>query len=119
MFRRAPLASKRAHGRDIRLEPLLLRAIRPRSQLDQRMQRHLHPGTLLLRHVHVIRVDTPQDGLVRHDDDILTAFQFHDDRLESDDYVAIGFSTPVAIVVLIIVSRFEIFRVPVRNLLVR
>ena len=83
------------------------------------MQRHLHPGTLLLRHVHVISVDTPQYGLMRHDDDVLTAFQFHDDRLKSDDYVAIGFSASVAIIVFIVVSRFEIFRVAVRNFLIR
>ena len=56
---------------------------------------------------------------MRHDDDILAAFQLHDDRLQSDDDVAIGFSAPVAIVVFIVVSRFEIFRVLVRNLLVR
>lgn len=83
------------------------------------MQRHLHPGTFLLRHVHIIRVDTPQHGLMRHDEDILTAFQLHDNWLKSDDHVAIGFSATVAIIVLIVVSRFEIFRVLVRNLLVR
>ncbi len=55
---------------------------------------------------------------MRHDDDVLAAFQFHDDRLQSDDDVAIGFSAPVAIVVFVVVSRFEIFGVSVRNLLV-
>ena len=119
MFRRTPFASKCAHGRNVRLKALLLRTIRPRGQLDQRMQRHLHPGTLLLRHVHVIRVDTPQHGLVRHDDDILTALQLHDDRLKPDNNVAIRLSTPVAIIVFIVISRFEIFGVLVRNLLVR
>lgn len=119
MFRRTALTPKGAHSRDVRLEPLLLGAVRPRGQLDQRVQRDLHPGTLLLRHVHVIRVDTPEHGLVRHDEDILAAFQFHNDRLESDDHVAVGFSAPVAIVVFIVVSRLEVFRVVVRNLLVR
>ena len=118
MFRRTPSGPERADSRNICAEPLLLRTVRPRGQLDQCMQRHFHPGTLLLRHVHVIRVDAPQYGLMRHDDDVLTAFQFHDDRLKSDDYVAIGFSAPVAIVVFVVVSRFEIFRVSVRNLLV-
>ena len=83
------------------------------------MQWNLHPRTLLLRHVHVIRVDAPQHGLMRHDDDILAAFQLHDDGLKSDDHVAIGFSAAVAIVVFIVVSRFEVFGVAVRNLLVR
>ena len=118
MFRRTPLTPKRADGGNIRFETLFLRAIRPRGQLDQRMQRHLHPGTLLLRHVHVIRVDAPQHGLMRHDDDVLAAFQFHDDRLKSDDDVTIGFSAAVAIVVFIVVSSFEIFGVLVRDLLV-
>ena len=89
MFRRTSLAPERAHGRNIRLEPLLLRAICPRGQLDQRVQWHLHPGTLLLWHVHVIGVDAPQHGLMRHDDDILTALQFHDDGLKPDDDVAV------------------------------
>lgn len=119
MFRCTSLTPKRAHSRNVCLEPLLFRTVRPRGQLDQCVQRHLHPGTLLLRHIHVIRVDTPQHGLMRHNDDILTAFQFHDDRLKSDNYVAIGLSAPVAIIIFIVVSRFEIFRVFVRNLLVR
>lgn len=118
MFRRAPLTSKRAHGRDIRLEALLLRAVRPRGQLDQRVQRHLHPGALLLRHVHVVRVDAPQHGLVRHDEDVLAAFQLHDDGLEPDDHVAVGFPAPVAVVVFVVVPRSEVFGVAVRNLLV-
>lgn len=83
------------------------------------MQRHLHPRTILLRHVHVVRVDAPQHGLMRHDDDVLTAFQFHDDRLKSDDDVTVRFSSPVAIVVFVVVSRFEVFGVLVRDLLVR
>ena len=119
MFRRTPLTPKRADGGNIRFEALLLGAVRPGGQLDQRMQRHLHPGTLLLRHVHIIRVDAPQHGLMRHDDDVLTALQLHDDGLESDDDVAIGFSAAVAVVVFVVVSRFEVFGVLVRDLLVR
>ena len=118
MFRRAPFTPERAHGRDVGLEPLLLRAVGPRGQLDQRVQRDLHPGALLLRHIHVVGVDAPEHGLMGHDDDILAAFEFHDDGLQSDDHVTIGFPAPVTIVVLVVVSRFEIFRVLVRNLLI-
>ena len=60
MLRRAPLAPKCAHGGDVRLEALLVRAVRPRVQLDQRVQGPLHPGALLLRHVHVVGVDAAQ-----------------------------------------------------------
>lgn len=74
MFRRTPLTPERADGWNVRREPLLLCTVRPRRQLDQRMQRHLHPGTLFLRRIHVVRVDAPQHSLMRHDDDILTAF---------------------------------------------
>ena len=118
MFRRTPFTPKRADGGNIRLEALLLRTIRPGRQLDKRMQRHLHPRTLLLRHIHIIGVDAPQDGLVRNNDDVLAALQLHDDGLEPNDHVAVGFPAPVAVVVLVVVSRFKVFRVPVRNLLV-
>ena len=89
MLRRTPLTPKRADGRDVRLEALLLGTVRPGGQLDERVQRHLHPGALLLRHVHVVGVDAPQHGLVGHDDDVLAALQFHDDGLEPDDDVAV------------------------------
>lgn len=55
---------------------------------------------------------------MRHDDDILTAFQLHYDWLKPDDYVAVGFPTPVAVVVLVVISRFEIFRILICDLLV-
>ena len=75
------------------------------------MQRHLHPGTLLLRHVHIIRVDAPQHRLMRHDDDILAPFELHDNRLEPDDHVSITLASSVAIVVFVVVARSEVFRV--------
>ena len=89
MLRRTPLTPKRADGGNIRLEALLLGTVGPGRQLDERVQRHLHPRALLLRHVHVVSVDAPQDGLVRHDDDVLAALEFHDDGLEPDDDVAV------------------------------
>ena len=89
MLRRTPLTPKRANSRDIRLEALFLGTVRPGRQLDERVQRYLHPGALLLRDVHVVSVDAPQHGLVRHDDDVLAALEFHDDGLEPDDDVAV------------------------------
>ena len=118
MFRRTAFTPKRTHSRDIGLEPLLLRAVRPRGELDERVQRDLHPGALFLRHVHVVGVDAPQHGLMGHDDDIFAAFEFHDDGLESDDHVAVGFPAQIAIVVLVVVSSFKVFGVLVRNLLI-
>ena len=46
---------------------------------------------------------------MRHNDDILAPLQLHDYRLKSDDDVAVGFPAPVAVVVFVVVSRFEIF----------
>lgn len=119
MFRRTPLTPKRAHSRNIRLEPLLLRRIRPRRQLNKRMQRHLHPGALLLRHVHVICIYAPQHGLMRDDDDILAAFELHDDGFQANDDVAIALAAPVPIIILVIISGPKILRVAIRNLLIR
>ena len=119
MLRRTPFTPKRAHGGDISLEPLLLGPVRPRRQLDERMQRDLHPRALLLRHIHVVGVDAAQDRLVGDDDDVLAPFEFHDDGFEPDDDVAVGLAAPVAVVVLVVVARLEVFRVAVRNVLVR
>lgn len=72
------------------------------------MQRHLHPRALLLTAPHEISINTPQNSLVRHDEDILAAFQLHDDRFEPDDYVTVGLPSQIAVVVLVVVARFEI-----------
>ena len=118
MLRRTPLSPKCADSRYIALESDLLSTIRPRRQFNQRMQWHLHPRTLLLRHIHVVGVYTPQHCLVRHYDNILAPFQFHDDGFETDHDVSIGFPAPVAVVVFVIVAGAEVFGVAVCNFLV-
>lgn len=118
MLRRTPFTPKRANRRNIRLEALLLGTIRPRGQLDKRMQRHLHPRTLLLRHIHIIRIDTPQHSLMCHNDDVLAALQLHDDRLEPDDDVAVGFAAAVAVIVFVVVASAEVFWVAICDFLV-
>ena len=83
------------------------------------MQWDFHPRAFLLRHVHVVCVNTPEDGLVRHDNDIVVLLKLHDDRLQADHHVPVRLSTPVPIVVFVVVSRYEVFRVELGNLLVR
>ena len=119
MLRRTPFTPKRADGGDIGLEALLLGAVGPGRELDERVQGDLHPRALLLRDIHVVGVDAPQDGLVGDDDDVLAPFELHDDGFEADDDVAVGLAAPVAVVVLVVVARLEVFRVAVRNVLVR
>lgn len=119
MFRRTAFAPKRAHGRDVGLEALLLGAVGAGRQLDERVQRDLHPGALLLRDVHVVGVDAAEDGLVRDDDDVLAALELHDDGLQPDDHVAVRLPAPITVVVLVVVARLEVLRVAVRDLLVR
>ena len=118
MLRRTSLLPKRAHRRNIRLKPHFLRTIRPRRQLNQRMQRHFHPRTLLLRYVHVVGIYTSQHGLVRDDDDVLAALEFHDYGFEADYHVAVGFTAAVAVVVFVVVAGAEVFGVAVGDFLV-
>lgn len=118
MLRRTPLAPPCAHSRDIRLEPLLLGTICPWGQLDKRMQWNLHPRALLLRHIHIIRIDTPQNSLMRDNNNILAALQFHDDGFQPDDDIPIRFAPAVAIVVFVVVTRAEVFRVLVCDFLI-
>ena len=113
-----PFTPKRTDCRNVSLEALLLRTIRSRCQFDQRMQRNLHPRALLLRHIHVIRIDAPQHRLMRNNDDILTALQFHDDGLKPNDDIAVALAATVAIIVFIIVAGAEIFGVAVCDFLI-
>ena len=118
MLRGGALAPPGRYGRDIRLDASLLRAVGARGQLDQSVQRDLHPGGLFLGHVQEIRVDTAQDGLVRDNKNVLATLELHDDRLEADDDVAVRLSPAVAVVVLVVVASFKVLRVAFRNVLV-
>ena len=119
MLRRAALLPERADGGDVGVESTLIGAVGARRELDERVQRHLHPGGLLLGHVHVVGVDAAQHGLVGDDDDVLAALQLHDDGLEPDDHIAVALAATVPVIVFIVVARLEVLRVPISDLLVR
>jgi len=118
MLRTTPLRPKRADSRNIRVEALFLRIVGLGRQLNKRVQGHFHPGTLLLRDVHVVSVDAAQDGLVRDDDDVLAALEFHDDGFEPDDDVAVTLAASVAVVVFVVVTGPEVFGESVFDFLV-
>ena len=90
MFRNTALASPRRHGLNSSLENLLIRSVRTRRQLDQRVQGHVEPRRFLLVLFHEVGVDAAQDGLVRDDEDVLAALQLHDYGLEPDYNVAVA-----------------------------
>ena len=117
-FSNGPFLAKGTHGRNARLENLHLRAIRPRRQLHQRMQRHILPRTLVLQQVHKIRIDAPQHSLMRDDDDVLAPLQLHDDGLQADDDVAIRLAAAIAVIVLVLVARGKVLGVLRGDLLV-
>jgi hypothetical protein len=56
---------------------------------------------------------------VADDEYVLAALEFHYDGLETDDHVAVRLAAAVAVVVLVVVARREVVRVPVLDLLVR
>lgn len=119
MLRRAAPRPKGAHGGDIGLVALLVGAVGLGGQLDEGMQRHLHPGRALLGHVHEVSVDAAQHGLVGDDDDVLGPLELHDDGLEPDHEVAVRLAAAVAVVVLVVVARPEVVRVARLDVLVR
>lgn len=45
---------------------------------------------------------------MRDDEDVFASLQFHDDRLQADDDVAVGFAAEVTVIVLVFVSGGEI-----------
>lgn len=119
VFCRAAFFTERAHGRNIRFEALFLGRIGPRGELDERVQRNFHPGRFLLRNIHIVRVNASQHSLVSDNQNILTPLELHDDGFETDDHVAVTLAATIPIVVLVIIPRFEVLRIPIRDLLVR
>lgn len=55
---------------------------------------------------------------MRHDHNIFAPLQLHNNRLESDDHVAVGLPAPVAVVVFVVVAGAEVFGVAVFDFLV-
>ncbi len=119
VFCSAALLTKCADGWNIRFEPLLLGRVSPWCELDECVERNLHPGGFLLGNIHVISVNASQHGLMGHDDNILAPFKLHDDRLEADDDVAVALAATVPVVVLVVVPSLEVLRIPIRDLLIR
>lgn len=115
---RCTLSTPGGDGRNISFEALLLGAVSTGSQLDESVKWNLHPGTLLLGHIHEVGINATKDGLVGDDDDILRALQFHDDGFETDDDVAVGLAAAVTIVILVLVASLEVLRVLFSDLLV-
>jgi hypothetical protein len=111
VLRCATLGSPGAHSWDVGLILLSDCPVGPRSQLHERVQRDVHPRTLLLADVLEIRVEAPDDRLVRDDEDVLGPFELHDDRLQTNDNVTVGFTTLVAVVVFVFVPCSEVLGV--------
>jgi hypothetical protein len=53
---------------------------------------------------------------MRNNQNILTPLQLHDDRLEPNHHIPIALPAPVSIIILIVISRFEVFWVFLRDL---
>lgn len=115
----AALTSPRADGGNVRFQSLLLRRVRLGSQLDQGVQWDFHPRALLLGDVHEVCVNAPQNRLVRYDQNVFAALELHDDGLQADDYVTVGFAAQVAVVVLVFVALRKVFGVLLLDLGVR
>jgi hypothetical protein len=82
------------------------------------MERDLHPRAPFLLHVHIIRVDAPEDSLVSHDDDVFTPLKLHYDRLETDDNIAVALPATITVIVLVVIASFEVLGVRVLDFLV-
>ena len=118
MLCRSALATPGGHGWNIGLEPLFVRPVRARRQLDQRVKRNLHPWTLLLGSVKEVGIDATEHSLMGHNDDVLTALQFHDDWFQANDNIPVRFSSAITVVVLVFVSSCEVIRILLGNILV-
>jgi hypothetical protein len=90
MLRNTALSSPGADRGDLRIVSLLQGPVGFRGQLDKGVKGNGHPGRVGLGFLHEVGVDAAEDSLVGHDQDVLRAFQFHDDRLQADNDVSVS-----------------------------
>lgn len=113
------LATPGADSLNVSLICLNLSTVGAGRQLHESMQGDRNPGAVLLRLLHEVGIDASDDGLMRDDENIFAAFQFHDDGFETDDHIAVALAAAVAVVVLVLIASLEILRILVGDLLVR
>jgi hypothetical protein len=114
----ASLASPGADSGDVGLIANFFGAIGTRGQLDEGVERNVHPGALSLVLLHEVGVDAAQNSLVGDNKNVFTSLQFHNNRLKTDDDIAIRLSATVAVVVLVFITSGKILGVSVLDLLV-
>lgn len=118
MFGGAPLAAPGAHGLDLGIVLFYHGVVGTGRELDQGVQWHRHPRALFLGLLHEVGVDAADNGLMRDDEDIFAALEFHDDGLEANDNIAVALTASISVVVFIFVARLKVLRILVCNLLV-
>ena len=111
MFGLGALTSPGTDSWNVRFQPFLLSRVRLRREFDQCVKRNLHPRTLLLRHIHKVCIDAPENGLVRNNQDVFATLKFHDDRFQADDDVAIRLTAQISIVVLVLIALRKVLRI--------
>lgn len=82
------------------------------------MQRNFHPRALILGDIHKVRINAPQHGLMRHNHDIFTPLHLHNNRFQPNHHITIRLSSLVTVVVFIVVTSAEIFRIGFLNFFV-
>lgn len=118
MFRRAAFAPPGAHRWNIGLVPHFFCTVRPRRQFNERVQRHIHPGTLGLVVLHKVGIYAAKHSLVRHNQNVLATFQFHNDWLQANNNVTVRFSAGIPVVVLVFVAGNKVLGVTILDFLV-
>lgn len=89
MLGRASLATPSAHSRDICRVSDFFGAIGARSELDQRVERYIHPRAFGLVILHEVGIDATKHCLMRNDENVFTALKLHDDGFEANDYISV------------------------------
>lgn len=118
MFGRATLTTPRADGRNVSLVSLLVRAVGSWGELDETVERYVHPGAARLVFLHEVRIYAAENGLMGDDEDILGSLELHDNGLEADDHITVRLPATVPIVIFILVPSHKVLRVHVLDLLV-
>ena len=99
------------YRRYINLHHLQPTPVRNFGQFENSVKGTSQIGQIFLFFFKIVSKKTSQNTLMTHNQHVLASFQFHNHRFQPSHQIFVGLTARIPVVILVIVSRFELFRV--------